>query len=483
MPDSLIPFLDILHTVIPWLLGILVASLAIVAGGHALLTKRDPRAAWGWIAVCVLFPLAGPVLYVIFGINRITTLARELVPDMDNGVRSAGSDEALLREALQRGDGRRAPLPISEATSRWPLCAGNHVEPLYNGEQVYPAMLQAIAAAQERVWLSSYIFRNDAIGRQFVTALREARERGVSVRILIDGVGEYYSLPRIGRRLRRAGLPFARFLPPRLIPPSLHINLRNHRKLLIVDRHIAFTGGINIGAHHMLEQKHKRATRDLHFCMQGPVVAQLGLAFAQDWHYAKGETLEVSAPESHTGDALCRVITDGPNEDFDHLRTILFSAMTAAQTRIWIVTPYFLPFNEFISAMNTAALRGVDVAVILPSDNNQPLAHWASRNMLDQLLEQGVNIYYRPAPFAHDKLFLLDDDYTLIGSTNMDPRSLRLNFEIGVEIYDREFSTIMQKYFTSVRSDSHAVSLNEMRQRSLPVRLRDAACWLFSPYL
>lgn len=481
MPESIVPLLDTLRAGIPWLLGVILVSLAFIAGGHALLTKRDPRTAWGWIAVCLLFPLAGPVLYVVFGINRIQTLARELVPG--TGARSAGSDETLLREALQRGDGRRAPLPISEATSRWPLCAGNHIEPLYNGEQAYPAMLQAIAAARERVWLSTYIFRNDAVGRQFVEALHDARKRGVSVRILIDGVGEYYSLPRISWRLRKAGLSFARFLPPRLIPPSMHINLRNHRKLLIIDQHTAFTGGMNIGADHLLEQKHKRATQDLHFCLQGPVVAQMGLAFAQDWLYANGETLDVSEPETHTGDALCRVITDGPNEDFDHLRIILFSAMSAAQKRIWIMTPYFLPFNEFISAMNTAALRGVDVAVILPSDNNQPLAHWASRNLLDQLLEDGVNIYYRPPPFAHDKLFLLDDDYTLIGSTNIDPRSLRLNFEIGVEIYDREFSIIMQRYFSAVRGNSHAVSLEELRQRSLPVHLRDAACWLFSPYL
>lgn len=466
-----------------WLLGIAVASLALLAGGHALLNKRDPRAAWGWIAVCLLFPLAGPALYAVFGINRIQTRARGLLPDAEHDVSGVRSDKTLLAEALRRSDGRRAPLPVSEAASRWPLCAGNRVEPLHNGEQAYPAMLEAIAMARERVWLSSYIFRSDEIGRQFVAALHSAQQRGIEVRVLIDGVGEYYSLPRIGKLLRRHKLKFARFLPPRLIPPSLHINLRTHHKLLIIDGHTAFTGGMNIGANHLVEQASRQATRDLHFRLQGPVSAQLALAFALDWHYATGESLTVPEPGPPSGDALCRTITDGPNEDLDRMRTVLFSAMCSARKRIWIMTPYFLPFNEFISALNVAALRGVDTAIILPEKNNHPVIHWASHHILDLLLSAGVNIYFRPPPFAHNKLFLLDDDYALIGSPNLDPRSLRLNFEIGVEIYDHDFTRTMREYFSSVRNHSRAISTEEIRGRSFPVRLRDATCWLFSPYL
>ncbi len=174
---------------------------------------------------------------------------------------------------------------------------------------------------------------------------------------------------------------------------------------------------------------------------------------------------------------------DGPNEDLDRLAMVLIGAVSAAQHSVCIMTPYFLPPRELISALQAAALRGVDVCVILPEKNNQPLAHWATRNMLWELLHWGVHVYYQPPPFVHSKLFVVDEHYTQVGTANIDPRSLRLNFELALEIYDQGFAATITRHFSRVREASRALTLREMDSRPLPARLRDAAAWLFSPYL
>jgi cardiolipin synthase len=217
----------------------------------------------------------------------------------------------------------------------------------------------------------------------------------------------------------------------------------------------------------------------------GSVVAQIEEVFIRDWEFATGEELESSpgSSDDNTGDAMCRAIVDGPNEDIDKLAMILIGAVSAAQHSVFIMTPYFLPSRELVSALQAAALRGVDVCVILPGKNNQPLAHWATRNMLWELLHWGVKVYYQPPPFVHSKLFVVDSHYVQVGTANIDPRSLRLNFELALEIYDKPFAAFISDHFDRVRAGSHALSLQEVDGRPLPARLRDAVAWLFSPYL
>jgi len=277
----------------------------------------------------------------------------------------------------------------------------------------------------------------------------------------------------------------ARFVPPRILPPAVHINLRNHRKLLLVDGHTGFTGGMNIGNRHLRQAPDDQPkTADIHFHLSGAVIAQLQKVFDEDWNFASGEHRQQSIESfTETGDAICRVVTDGPNEDLGKLAMIITGAVSLARHRVAIMTPYFLPPPALISALQAAALRGVDVAVILPQKSNQPLVHWATRNMLWELLQFGVRIYYQPPPFAHSKLMLIDDDYAHIGSSNLDPRSLRLNFELVVEVFDRSFVGHMHEHFQQVRSCCREETLAGVDGRRLPARTRDAIAWLFSPYL
>jgi cardiolipin synthase len=475
-----------------WVIVILILTLDFLAAGHALLYKRDPRAAWAWIIICIMLPTIGPILYFLLGINRVRTKAKRLKwywPPLDTDLadeklRSRRSEKTVYDFEISPDFHQLAHL--SEALSNRMLLAQNRVEILYNGEQAYPEMLQAIHKAQKSVLLATYIFDSDQTGQSFVQALAEARARGLDVRIMLDGVGEFYSRPRIGHLLQKKGIPFTRFLPLKLYPPSPFINLRNHRKLLILDGETGFTGGMNIGDRHLvkLPQNPKRK-QDMHFKLQGPIVAQMEDVFLEDWSFCTGDYSrpEKNWPEPGKQDyAICRTITVGPNQDLDKLRMLLTGVVSQAKSKVSIMTPYFLPSRELIGALQTAALKGVEVDIVLPQENNLPFVHWATQNMLWELLQWGVKVFYQPPPFNHSKLFLVDDCYALVGSANLDPRSLRLNFELVVEIYSQELVHSLEQHVQDKINLSHKVTLQEVDSRSLPVRFRDSLCWLFSPY-
>ncbi len=476
-----------------WVLLIAHALLAALSAGHALLNKRDSRAALGWIAVCLAYPIVGPLLYYLFGINRLHTRAHDLEGARHRRLKPADARSSLIRATRNRAElaaltaqpELAALARSSAAVTRRPLVGNNTLLPFFDGDSAYAAMLGAIAQARHSICLASYIFETNRTGRAFIDALAAAQGRGVKVRVLLDGIGELYSLPRAGRLLKRSGVKTARFVPPSLLPPSVHINLRNHRKLLVVDDHVGFTGGMNIGDRHLLHPPdHRTTTADIHFQMSGPIIDQLRQVFDEDWLFATGEEPrhEMTQP-SGNGRAICRVVTDGPNEDLGKLVMIITGAVALARKRVAIMTPYFLPPSPLISALQAAALRGVDVGIILPRKSNQPLVHWATRNMLWELLQFGVRIYYQPPPFAHSKLLLIDDDYAHIGSANLDARSLRLNFELVVEVFDQRFVAILGAHFDRTRGASTEETMAGIEGRSLPVRIRDAAAWLFSPYL
>lgn len=463
-----------------WIAAAVYPLAAFWAGGHAMLHARDPRSAWGWIAVCLLFPLAGALLYFFFGINRVRRRARLLLDVTGEASRSE------TRPSLPPlPDNLQSLMRVGDTLSGRVAEPGNRFEPLHNGDAAYPEMLAAIASARESVWLASYIFRNDRTGRQFMTALSEAASRGVTVRVMVDGVGALYGLSFPVFRLRRCGVRAMAFLPPRLLPPMLHINLRNHRKLLVVDGELAFTGGMNIAEYHRVaESSARHPVADVHFRVQGPVVNQLAQAFAEDWRMAARETLELPPPAAGVPDGgVARLITDGPDDDLDKLAFVLLGAVMAARARVRIMTPYFLPSPELRAALEAAALRGVAVSVLLPERSNLRFVDWAARNSLQSLLAAGVAVHLQPPPFVHSKLFVVDDDYALIGTANIDPRSLRLNFELAVECYDPPLAQRLNAYFDGVEASAPRLLAADLDARRLPTRLRDAFFWLFSSYL
>lgn len=469
-----------------WLLIILHILLGTAAAGHALLFKRDPKAALGWISVCLLFPLGGSLFYYLFGINRIQTRARRLHSffsfQFEIDFKNTSTQDI---SNLSIHPGLSEIVKISSAVTELPIVGGNTVTLLKNGEQTYPAMIEAIDQSTTSLFLSTYLFETDNTGQLFIDALERAHNRGVDVRVIIDGIGEWYDFPRASTLLNKAGVPTARFLPPSLRPLQAHINLRNHRKILVADSSTGFIGGMNIGDRHLFDcMENPNRVEDIHFKFAGPVVAQIENAFLLDWSFCTGASAPpYTPPLPENSAAKCRTIIDGPNEHHGKLSTIIFGAVATAQRSISIMTPYFLPSRELITALQNAALRGVEVDILLPAKNNLPYLQWATNKMLWELLQKGIHIYFQPPPFVHSKLLIIDGRYAQIGSANLDPRSLRLNFELVIEIYDQTIARNLCTYFEHKRTVSRPTSLKEMDARSIPIRARDALAWLFSPYL
>ena len=475
-----------------WHYGVAVISLllAIIASGHVLVYKRDVRAAAGWVGLIWFAPLVGPLLYGLFGVNRIRRRALSL-----RGQRERFRTELAAVGHESQRDGARPSAEIKELSSvagvinhtlSRPLVKGNRVTPLQDGDEAYPAMLLAIGQAKHSITLATYIFDRDEVGVAFVEALSAAVRRGIEVRVLIDATGCRYSFPSILGLLRREGIRHARFLPSFLGWGFFSINLRNHRKLLVVDGSVGFTGGMNIRLGHWLSKKPRHPVTDLHFHVEGPVVVQMQEVFAEDWYFTTGETLLGDpwfAALKADGPVVARGLADGPDEDMDPLRWAILAAVSAAKSSVCVATPYFLPDAPIISALNLAAMRGVVVDIVLPEQNNLPFVHWASRALWWQVLERGCRIWLTPGAFDHSKILVVDGQWTLLGSANWDPRSLRLNFEFNLECYDEGLAGQLQQWFFRKRGESRQVTLKEVDSRSLPTKLRDGAARLFSPYL
>ena len=459
--------------------------LAIPVTLHVLLRKRDIGGSIGWIGIAWLAPFLGSALYLVFGINRVTRRAHRL--RARRPWRGAGG---RLEAQVERLD-HLGPLDrTARRLTRRPAEGGNRVTILRNGDEAYPAMIAAIGQARTSIALSSYIFRADDTGIAVIDALAAAKDRGVAVRVLIDGVGSGYFLAGAYRRLGLAGVPVARFLHSHLPWRMPFINLRTHKKILCIDGRLGFTGGLNIASTNLVAGTHPtgdkphQLVRDMHFRVEGPVVAQLVDAFAEDWVFTTGEALAgeawFPAPEP-VGTLVARVITSGPDQDLEKIEYLALQAIACAERSIRIMTPYFLPDDRMLTALGLAAIRGVRVDVIVPHKSDHRVVDWAFRAQVGPLAATGARIWRSPPPFEHTKLMTVDGLWCLIGSSNWDMRSFRLNFELNMEIYDRDLAARLDEFM--IRAQRRRLSARRLIKRALPWRLRDAAARLMLPYL
>jgi cardiolipin synthase len=472
----------VLHDVWTVVAAVLTLAVALGASGHAILHKRDVRAALGWVALIWLAPILGAAAYLVLGVNRIRRRAQALrLPDVRARPPDSPPPPPLPREAQHLA----GLVGLAGAVVRRPLVGGNAVELLPGGARAYPAMVAAMDAAQRSITFCTYIFDHGRAGDAFVEALTRAHDRGVKVRVLIDGVGARYRWPPVHRRLRRSGVRTELFLQ-RLTPGFLpFVNLRNHRKVLVVDGRVGFTGGMNV-RDDFLAANGAAPFMDLHARVEGPVVAHLQSAFAEDWLFTTGEVLEGERffpPIPSAGTVVARGVTDGPDEDFETIRWLLLGALATAERRVRIVTPYFLPDSALVTALNVAALRGVEIDIVLPERGNLPLVQWAQTSQLWQVLDRGCRVWLTPPPFDHTKAMVVDGVWSLLGSANWDPRSLRLNFELDVECYDLGLAARLEALAEERIAQGRPVTLADVDARSLPLKLRDGVARLLSPYL
>ena len=458
------------------------------AAAHAAMHKNDVRAAIAWVGVILASPLLGPLLYLIAGINRIrrdqlSAHRSRLIKDY---VHSAG--EPVPDVSPMAGEQFASLRILCDQVSRFPLHNGNHVTLLDSGDAAYPAMLQAIDSAQHCIALQSYIFDHDRIGLQFAEALHRAQSRGVMLRVLIDSVGSKYSRPPIIHLLRSYGIQAELFMTNPMGLRMAYANLRSHRKVLFVDGHLGFMGGMNIRESFMASLTGRKANTDTHFRIEGPLATQLFAVFANDWEFTTRERLRIedwcrTTPQAPLPHVPARCVRSGPDRFLASTHNVLLGALAVARHHVRIQSPYFLPDQILMGALNTAARRGIQVDIVIPGRNNLRLVNCAMTAQLDQMVKGGCRVWRSRASFDHSKLCTVDGGWSYVGSSNLDPRSLRLNFELDMEVYDRNLAAQIERRIDGEIARSDAVT--ELSLKALPYlkRLRNRIIWLASPYL
>ncbi|MCF6368974.1 cardiolipin synthase [Rhizobium halophilum] len=476
----------------PHVLFVLSLLLGATAAIHAAMTKEEVRSAIGWVGIIILSPIIGALLYFMAGINRIRRSAisdrRFMLGHVRDHFEAYDATSEMVAERF--GERYAAMKVLGDRVTEHDITTGNSIDLLTTGDDAYRAMLTAINKAERSILLETYIFDRDRVGRRFVEALTGAAQRGVAVRVLIDAVGARYSVPSVLGMLQDGGVPVDVFNGNVITGLRLpYANLRTHRKILVVDGRTAFTGGINIREGFSGELFGANCAVDTHFQIKGPVVADLFAIAASDWRFATGEDLQgeawqIVSPESEPGQPVAiRAVASGPDRSVETNHKMLMGAFSVAGRSIRIASPYFLPDRELITSLITAARRGVEVDVVVPEANNLTLVDRAMTGQFDQLLKNYCRIWRSPGAFNHSKLMAIDGRWAFVGSSNLDPRSLRLNFEVDLEVMDVSFAKELERRIDLAISSSTQVTLERLRDRPFAARLLDRVLWLGSPYL
>lgn len=498
---------------IPWgpVGGVLhVVAFALVSL-NCLQLRREPSSTVLWILTAWAFPVLGPLVYLFFGINRVDEKA--LVKSRHDRIlsetrRRRESDDAPLarwydvRSKAVEG-GRTFALPLDTALDKvlpdHPVLGGNRVEALVTGDEALPHMVRAIREARHHIHLQSFIIGNDGVGRELMALLQAKACEGVQVRVLPDRFGStgavvgglFRSTLRHTQAAANKGAPSFQIVGWTQANPlkrQFQVNLRNHRKLLIIDGRDAFCGGVNLSDSNRTTGG-RNAIRDYHFRFRGPIVHELQYTFLRDWHFMTGDSPEgllrsdYFPPEPSDGNALCRLVNSGPGDEYRVISEVVFQALALARQEVIAVTPYFVPTPEIQQAFRAASLRGVNVRLIVPERCNHWFAGQAARAYYEELLCAGVRIYQRGPPFMHSKLLVIDGEFTLLGTANLDVRSLCLNYETNITVSGEAFADRMKELALEELSHSRELLLAEWRRRPQVERLTQNTLALLSPIL
>jgi cardiolipin synthase A/B len=487
---------------LPVLATLFYFALSISCIGWVLMAKTDATSAVAWCLLIILLPFVGSVFFYFFGYQHVDRPLRR---------------KRRHKEAFQIAYGP-APLPgsTSASTSRegvapkdlslceslarladsfgaYPLTRGNHIDFYQDGGPAFAAMLEAIRGAQHHIHLEFFIFHADEIGCQFLVELARKAKEGVEVRLLYDAMGSHGLQQSHLQPLRAAGGKISVFLPLNPFRRRLQVNMRNHRKILVVDGRIGFVGGLNIGDEYMGKHPYFGYWRDTHLRLQGPAVADLQRVFSEDWDFAADEHLtEGKDPASARmyfqardagGPYPVQIIDSGPDRDLKGIREIYFAAILKARQRLWIASPYFVPDAGLLDALRLAGYQGIDVRFLGQLYPDKWIPQFAARYHWRQVLPAGVKIYQYTRGMMHSKLVLVDGEWASVGTANLDNRSLHLNFEVNCLIYSSQAVAQLEEAFLRDLSCSIRLDPEVYLRRPFAARLLENTCRLMSPVL
>ncbi|MGD2217439.1 MAG: cardiolipin synthase [Gemmatimonadales bacterium] len=482
------------------ILGVGHLALGLALSLDVLLTKQRPVSAVLWLAVVWAFPYAGALAYLSIGVDRVRRGAAARDASKALVAQRAAWHPTFERLAVDYAhpdlqEARRYPAQyIFRATDAAVrpnrVLRGNRAELLVDGDGFYPALFDAIAEAENSVHLQTFIFGRDTTGRAVLDRLAARASEGVECRLLYDRFGSTRAyLSRFFETARAAGVRVCSITQANPLKGRFQINLRNHRKIAVIDGRIGFVGGINIHDKNASIHAAGKAIRDYHVKLEGPAVSDLQFQFVEDWHFASHDPPEHFLEPKYfpdlepAGDALVQIVPGGPELKGHGLADAFFGAIVAAERSITIATPYFVPDEPIVQAVRYAALRGVTVRLIVPKRSNHWYTDFAARALFTSLLKAGVQIFERRPPFMHAKALVVDDVYALLGSANLDYRSLHLNFETNIEVADHVFLDSIRKQIEAEIAQSDELTYEQHRGRLLPRRLAENFCYLFQPML
>ncbi len=459
------------------LIELLVTVGTLLAVMHL---KREPMSAIAWSLTVLLLPFFGAFLFFVFGYQ---TVHRRLMRRRQKS--------RAYKEFTKRADGTSAGVPkrwdvlarLGHHGDGFPVTGGNAVTVYHEGGDAFEAMLLAIEKAEHHVHAQFFIFRPDELGERFIDALCDCARRKVEVRLLVDSVGSYNLPSRLVRCLKRSGGQAASFLP--IINP-LRVNLRNHRKILVVDGQIGFCGGLNVGDEYVGKHPKFGYWRDTHFRVAGPAVEGFQHTFLEDWYFTTGDAVKggLYFPPSHTpGAALAQVVASGPDMDYKAIRETYVAAILRARERVWIASPYFVPDAGLRDAILLAARSGVDVRFLGLFRPDKWLPFLAARYYWTDMLDAGVKVYQYARGMMHSKFVLVDGEWASVGSANTDNRSLFLNFELNCQFFDAAVVRNLEGAFLKDLEWSVRLDPELYATRPFVSRLAENACRLFSPVL
>lgn len=462
-----------------WLL-LLDAAIVLGTVGAVLHFKREAQSAIAWVLLIVLVPFGGAVLFWLFGYQ---TVNRRLRRKRLRGL-------AYKKLAARPG---RAP---ADVPPRWdvlarlghhgdgfPVTGGNAVQLYHDGVDAYRAVLAELEAAKHHVHAQFFICKSDETGRRFIDALRACARRGVQVRLLVDSVGSYRLSSRLLNTLKRDGGRVASFLP---LWNPLRVNLRNHRKILVVDGRVGYSGGLNVADEYIHKNPRFGYWRDTHFRIAGPAVSALQDTFLEDWYFTTQEAVTGGDYFPHIdpcGHSLAQVVASGPDAEFKAIRETYVSAILRARERVWVASPYFVPDPGLRDALVIAARSGLDVRFLGLFRPDKWVPFLAARYFYGDLLSAGAKVYQYTRGMMHSKYVLVDGEFASVGSANTDNRSLFLNFELNCQFFDTGIAGELEAAFLNDLKDSIRIDPARFAERPFVARLAENAARLFAPVL
>jgi cardiolipin synthase len=437
--------------------------------------SKSPAAVLAWLWALLLFPVLGALFYILIGSERVVRRRLALVRALDSEL---GPDQPA-------GEGDPTDMPELAKVNGFRPTGGNSAALLPDGTSFFPVLLEVIATAQHHLHLEFYIWCRDRAGLAVRDALVEAAKRGVEVRVLVDEMGSLGLRRAFFSPLVAAGGEFSWFNTFSPMRGRFHLNLRNHRKLVIADGTTALTGGMNIGDAYW-RGADAPPYRDLAVRLRGPVVTQLAEVFAQDWYFATSEALKAPCyypPLSPCGEVNAQVVPGAPDNDIDEIQLTTLALLHRAQKRILLMTPYFVPEPPLLAALQLAAMRGVEVMIVVPEKCDHFYLTHVMRSYYDDLLPHGVRIFEYLPRMLHAKVVTVDGIYTMTGSANLDIRSLRINFELNVLLTCPPIAEAVEQVFAESAREVHEVTLEQYLRRPLRHRIAEAVFRPAAPLL